>query len=74
MTQIERMRFWFRMHNNQATLGEILRSGEPWMHKVTARMSDARKRGIEFVCQEDPKRPSNNLYRMIEKKGQAELI
>jgi len=61
------------MHNNQATLGEILKSGELWVHEMTARMSDARKKGIEFTCLQDRKCRSNNLYKMIENKGQIEM-
>jgi hypothetical protein len=69
MSRIEDMIGWFRRRGNQATLGEILRSGELWSHEMTARMSDARRRGIDFVCQQDRANPSNNLYRMMEQKG-----
>lgn len=75
MTHIERMVYWFRMHQGKATLGEILRSGEPWSYEFRARMTDAKKRGVAFFsCQQDHKQPSMNLYRLIEKSGQMELI
>lgn len=65
----DRMIFWFRMRGCKATLGEILSSGEPWGYEVRARMSEARKKGIAFVL-ERGKTPSENLYRMVEHKGQ----
>jgi hypothetical protein len=63
---------WFRIRGCRATLGEILRSGELWVHEFNARKTDARKRGIEFVLQRGSK-PSENVYRMIEGKGQLDL-
>lgn len=74
MTHVERMVYWFRMKGHRATLGEILKSGESWAYEFRARMTDARKKGIEFVCQQDPHVPSKNLYRLIEKHGQMDLI
>lgn len=72
MTQAERMIHWFRMHNCSATLGEILRSGEPWSYEWRARVTEARKKGIAFVL-ERGKTPSENRYRMIEQQGQTEM-
>lgn len=64
---------WFRFHGCRATLGEILKSGEAWSYEFRARMTDAKKRGIRFACQQDRKCPSNNLYRLMEQQGQQDF-
>ena len=74
MTRLDRMIYWFRARNGQASLGEILRSGELWVHKMSARMQDAKKKGIQFTCQQDRDTPSNNIYRMIEQNQQPNLL
>jgi hypothetical protein len=71
-THIERMIWWFRMHDCQATLGEILRSNEPWAYEFRARMTEARKKGIAFALERGTK-ASDNKYRMFEQKGQMDL-
>lgn len=75
MTHVDRMVHWFRMNNHEATLDYILRSGEPWSYEFRARMTDARKRGYNFVCVK-AKRPGDNLYRLIETdvKGQFQVF
>lgn len=72
MSHIDRMIFWFRMHKCQATLGEILSSREPWSYEWRARVTEARRKGIAFVL-ERGKKPSENIYRMYEQRGQTEL-
>lgn len=73
MTHIDRMIYWFRMHHGQATLGEILSSREPWSYEWRARVTEARRKGIDFVL-ERGKKPSENLYRMCEGKGQMSFL
>lgn len=68
----DRMVFWFRMNNCRATLKQILERGEPWSYEFRARMAEARRRGIAFVLERGSK-PSENVYRMVEQKGQMEL-
>lgn len=72
LTHIDRLVYWFRMKGGRATLGEILRSGEPWAYEWRARVTEARKKGIAFVL-ERGKTPSENTYRMIEQKGQMDF-
>ena len=75
MTHIERMVYYFRMRGGKLTLGEILCSGEPWSYEFRARMTDARKRGIQFNFQRGTT-ASENLYTLVEydKDGQGALL
>lgn len=75
LTHIERMVYWFRMHEGKATLAEILKSGEAWSYEFRARMTDARKKGIQFVCHRG-QTPSLNEYRLVfyESNGQGRLL
>jgi hypothetical protein len=70
MTQVEEMVLWFDRRGGKATLRDILQSGERWMHKCTARISDARKQGYRIECVRG-QRPSDNLY-MIQPPAKEE--
>ena len=54
---------WFKARNGFATLGEILKSGEPWSYEVRARFTDLRRAGYTITCDRGP-RPGENLYRL----------
>lgn len=71
MTHVDRLVHWFRSHNNRATLGEILQSGEPWCHEFNARKANARKQGYVFLF-ERGKTASENVYQLVtpEETGQ----
>jgi len=63
MTQKEQMVQWFKAHDGFATLGEILKSGEPWSYEFRARATDLRKEGYRITCDRGD-HPSRNLYRL----------
>ena len=63
MTHKQRIVEWFKARNGFATLGEILKSGEPWGYEWRARASEMRRAGFTITCDRGP-RPSENLYRL----------
>ena len=58
---------WFKARNGFATLGEILKSGEPWSYEFRARATELRRQGYTITCERGP-RPSENLYRLTDPK------
>lgn len=62
MTQCEKIVDFIRSRGGSATLGELLDAGRfDWAHKLTARISDLRARGINIICQKGDT-PTKNLY------------
>jgi len=72
MSHCERLVAWFKSRDGQATLGEILGSGEGWSYEFRARATDLRKKGYVITC-ERGRRPSENLYRVIEPEANGQL-
>lgn len=64
MTHHEKIVAFFKARNGFATLGEILRSGEPWVWEGRARFDGLRRKGYQITCNKG-KSPSENLYRLI---------
>ena len=71
MTRLDRMGFWFRMKGRKATLGEILSSGELWVHEFNARKAEARAKGYVFILHRGTT-PSENVYTMAAEPGQQQ--
>ena len=68
MTQIDKIVSFLRGSGGSATLGQLLDAGRfDWAHKLTARISDARKQGHHIIC-ERGENPSKNLYILKEDK------
>ena len=73
MTQIDEMLSWFRARGGSATLSDILQSGTRWAYEWRARATEARDKGVAIVLTRG-KRPSENVYRVIEHQGQMSLL
>lgn len=72
MKHSDRMIEWFKFHDNKATLGEILQSGEPWAYEFRARATDLRHQGFVITCLRN-KMPSDNLYTVYEPEPSGQL-
>lgn len=77
MTQRERIVEFFRDHDHQATLGQLLDAG---FYECRARFTELRRDGYTITVVQDRENPSRNLYTMIEplqvrfdKNGQMEI-
>lgn len=67
MTHVEMLIEWFKARGGSATLGEILRSDEPWSHEFNARKTNVRQQGRYDLRLTRGSRPSENSYTLIER-------
>lgn len=74
MTHLERVIVWFEVRHGKATLGEILRSGEPWSYEWRARATDLRHKGYVITYQRGAT-PTENVYTVVppEENGQMRI-
>lgn len=74
MTHLDMIVTWFSKRHNHATLGEILKSGEPWAHEWNARKTDLRNQGYVIILDRGPN-PSGNNYTIMppEENGQMRI-
>lgn len=63
MTQCEKLVDFFRANGYQATLSQLIEAG---FYKLTARVSDLRKKGYRITVNADHLNPGRNIYTMFE--------
>jgi hypothetical protein len=67
MTHIDLMIAWFKRRGGSATLGEILRSGEPWAYEWRARATNLRQKTRYDLQLVRGQRANDNRYSLVEK-------